>query len=96
MSAKKRVVKKKRKEFSKLLVRWALVITTVSVATSYLLSFFDHDPSTDVTVAVITSCIAIAVSYEAKSYGEKNSRNKYGINPDGTRVKTNDSDGAVG
>lgn len=72
----------KKTEFSKKLVAWAMVITTVAIAFSYILAMFDHDPVTDVTVAVITTCIAIAVSYEAKSLGEKHSRNKYHITLD--------------
>lgn len=95
-------VKKKRRrkktEFSKILVSWALIITTLCVALSYVLSFTDHDPASDVTVAVATACIAIAVAYEAKSFGEKNSRNKYGIDKNGYKIGTNtdDDEGAVG
>lgn len=66
-------------EFSKILVTWALILTTICVAVSYGLSFFDHDPVQEVTVAVASACIAIGVAYQAKSYGEKNSRNKYGV-----------------
>lgn len=42
--------------------------------------------------------IAIAVAYEAKSFGEKNSRNKYGIDKNGYKIGTNtdDDEGAVG
>lgn len=74
--------KKKRIEFSKILVIWALVLTTLCVIASYGLSFCDHDPVQEVTVAVASACIAIGVAYEAKSYGEKNSRNKYGVKLD--------------
>lgn len=71
----------KRLEFSKALVVWALTFTSGCTALSYILAFLDHDACSDITVAVITTCIAIAVAYEAKSFGEKNSRNKYGVNP---------------
>lgn len=70
---------KKKREFSKILVGWAIFMTMVSVAVSYVLSYFDHDPCSEITVAVASACIAISVAYEAKSYGEKNSRNKYGV-----------------
>lgn len=93
-------VKKRRKkkvEFSKILVAWALVLTTVCVALSYALSFTDHDPTSDVTVAVASACIAIAVAYEAKSFGEKNSRNKYGVDRNGYKIEQDsDDDGVVG
>lgn len=76
---------KKRREFSKILVAWALAITTICVALSYTLSFLYRDACVEVTVTVATACIAIAVAYEAKSYGEKNSRNKYGVDEDGNK-----------
>ena len=74
---------KKPIEFSKKLVAWALIITTLSIITSYVLSIVGCDPCQEITIAVITTCVAIAVSYEAKSFGEKNSRNKYGVDEDG-------------
>lgn len=69
----------KKTEFSKRLVTWAMVITTMAIVLSYILALLDHNPVTDVTVAVISTCVAIAVSYEAKSLGEKHSRNKYHV-----------------
>ena len=94
---KRRRKKKKKVEFSKILVTWALVLTTLCVALSYILSFSDHDPASDVTVAVASACIAIAVAYEAKSFGEKNSRNKYGVDKNGYKIEpTSDDENAVG
>lgn len=76
----KRMKRKSKKfEFSKFLVVWALCITSICVGLSYLLALTDHDSVSDVTISVVTTCVAIAVGYEAKSFGEKNSRNKYGI-----------------
>ena len=82
INVKKNKKRQNKVEFSKLLVAWALVLTTLCVAVSYALSFFDHDPVQEVTVAVASACIAIGVAYQAKSYGEKNSRNKYGVKLD--------------
>lgn len=98
ITRKKRRKKKRKTEFSKILVSWALVLTTLCVAISYGLSFLDHDPASDVTVTVAGACIAIAVAYEAKSFGEKNSRNKYGINLDEYKNEQNseDDEDAVG
>lgn len=80
--------KKTKTEFSKKLVVWALVTTSLCILISYVLAFMDHDACSDITVAVVTTCIAIAVSYEAKSYGEKNSRNKYGIDENGNKIES--------
>lgn len=71
--------KKQKTEFSKKLVTWALVTTTVCLIVSYGLAFLDHDPCSELTMSVTGACIAIAVAYEAKSYGEKNSMNKYRV-----------------
>lgn len=99
--------KKQKTEFSKKLVTWALVVTTVCLVVSYGLAFLDHDPCSELTVSVTGACIAIAVAYEAKSYGEKNSMNKYGVQnfkdawerakeDIGSVDCTSDSDDAVG
>ena len=77
MSAFKK--KKKKFEFSKVLVVWAMSITTICIALSYILAALGLDSCSEVTYAVVTTLTAIAVAYEAKSYGEKNSRNKYGV-----------------
>ncbi len=89
-AARKKV--KKKTEFSKKLVAWALAMTTFSILTSYLLALTDHESCSEITVAVITTCIAIAVSYEAKSYGEKNSRNKYGVDENGRKITRDTTD----
>lgn len=77
---------KKKIEFSKILVIWALVITTLCITSSYLLALFDHDSCENITVGVVSTCIAIAVSYEAKSLGEKHSRNKFGLDENGCKI----------
>lgn len=91
-AGKKTCKKRRRTEFSKKLVVWALAMTTLCVLLSYVLSLFDHDGCQDVTVAVVTTCVAIAVGYEAKSFGEKNSRNKYGIDEDGNKIECGKTD----
>ncbi len=89
---KKKKKRKKKIEFSKILVTWALILTTICVAMSYILSLLDRDPASDVTVAVATTCIAIGVGYQAKSFGEKNSRNKYRVSEYGQKIETDSSD----
>lgn len=83
---------KKKREFSKILVAWAMIVTTICVAISYCLALFDHDPCIDITVSVSTACIAVAVAYEAKSAAEKHSRNKFGLDSDGKPLKQNDEE----
>lgn len=88
---------KKKIEFSKLLVGWALIITTACIACSYALSLADHDPCSEITGGVVTTCIAIAVSYEAKSFGEKHSRNRFGLDENGRKVSAiSDGDEPLG
>lgn len=84
--------KKKRREFSKLLVTWAMIVTTLCVAISYGLALFDHDPCIEITVSVSTACIAIAVAYEAKSAAEKHSRNKFGLDRNGKPIHKNEEE----
>jgi hypothetical protein len=78
--------KKRKKEFSKILVAWAMIVTTACVAISFALAYLDHDPCIDVTVSVSGACIAIAVAYEAKSAAEKHSRNKFGLDRNGNPI----------
>lgn len=89
----KRRRKKKKLEFSKLLVLWSLILTTACIIISYILAFQDHDSCSDITTSVATTCIAIAVGYEAKSFGEKNSRNRYGIKIEPEECRDDGDDG---
>lgn len=73
----------KKFEFSKKLVVWAIVVATLCVASSYILAFLGRETAQDMTVAVVTACTGIIGGYLAKSYGEKASRNKYGLDEDG-------------
>lgn len=71
--------KSRKIEFSKFLVVWALITMVACIFMSFLLSILGKDPCTEITTTVITAFVPIAVSYNAKSLGEKHSRNKYGI-----------------
>ncbi|MDO4741060.1 MAG: hypothetical protein Q4A66_10365 [Eubacteriales bacterium] len=90
--AKEKKKQKKTWEFSKILVTWAMLITTICIALSYILSALQRDTCSDVTQSVVITLTAIAVAYEAKSYGEKNSRNKYGVKLDEPRRVASDDD----
>lgn len=70
-------------EFSKRLAVWAVVVSTLSAAVSYLLAALDKQAVSDVTTCVFTGCIGYLVSYAAKSAAEKMSRNRHGLDADG-------------
>lgn len=79
----KKAKPKKKMETSKKLAWWAVVVATLTIITHYTLTALGLEPSADVTVAIVTACISYLVAYAAKSYGEKASRNKYGLDADG-------------
>ena len=88
------VIKKKRKvEFSKKLAVWCVVIATLSAITSYCLAWFANDPVSDVTNTIFTACIGYLITYAGKSLGEKMSRNKHGVDHDGTFINKNNAEG---
>lgn len=66
-------------EFSKRIAVYCCVMMSFSYIVSVVLSYFDKDPVTDITVAVYTVCGGGVLGYIVKSAFEKNSRNKYGL-----------------
>lgn len=78
-------MKKKRKkgEFSKRLAMWAAFMATMSVVLSFCLAFLGKEIPSEVTATIFTACVGYLVTYAAKSYGEKASRNKYGLDENG-------------
>lgn len=87
---------KKRPEYSKLLAAWSLGAATVCLIVSFLLSWLDHDPCSEITIAMVTAATAVVDFYMHKSLKEKDSRNKYGIDADGNRIQTPPTDDPVG
>ena len=57
-----------------------------SYALSVVLSLFDKDPISDITVAVFTVCGGGILGYIIKSAFEKNSRNKHGLDEFGNPI----------
>ena len=79
--------KPKKREWMKILTVWAICIATVAVLGPLVLAAFDKICPYD-TSPVFAGCITVIVTYAAKSFGEKSSRNKYGLDEDGKpRVK---------
>lgn len=87
----KRTKKRKRIEFSKIIVIWVLVITTLTVAGSYVLSIFHRDTVEGLAGILVSSCAVCLVSYAIKSLGEKHSRNKYHLDADGNPISKEES-----
>ena len=66
-------------EFSKKVAVFCCIMMIVAFVTSVILSMFDKDTLSDITVAVYTVCGSGILGYVLKSAFEKNSRNKYGL-----------------
>lgn len=71
--------KYRKYEFSKKVAVFCCVMMIVAFITSVILSMFDKDTLSDITVAVYTVCGSGILGYVLKSAFEKNSRNKYGL-----------------
>ena len=76
---------KKRKKKKELTLRQRLLICGIAcmiicAQESYLLSAFDKDPVTEVTVAIITVFGGMYVAYVSADTMDHNSLNKYGGN----------------
>lgn len=85
MAAKKRRRKRKKKiEVSKKLAYWAASVATLSAASSLLLSAFGRDPVGELTGTIFTACVGYLITYAGKSLGEKISRNRHGLDADGS------------
>ena len=94
---KEHLKKRKKIEFSKYIVLWAVAFTIICVFISYALAMCGLDTCSEITSNVIIACIGIVSGYMAKSFAEKNSRNKYGIDEFGNKVCDNEeSDEAAG
>ncbi len=83
MGRKKRKSTKKV-ETSKMLAWWAVAVASVATTVHYTLTAFSLEPSAELTVAIFTACTGYLIAYAGKSLGEKISRNKHGLDADGT------------
>lgn len=71
---------KKKLEFSKKMVIAAYAVVILCILSSVTLSFFDKEPLSDITMAVITCFGGFVTSgYFLLSGSRDNSKNKYGI-----------------
>lgn len=79
--------KKRPMEFKKKLLVWVAAATSACIIASFVLSACGMEPVYEVTVALIETCLAAIVAYCIASLGEKNSRNKYGIDRNGNKIR---------
>lgn len=77
----------KRAEFSQRIVITSWVVTIIWISLSFILAFFNKDTNSDVTVALITESFGVTLSYFIYQAVLKTSRNKHGIDSDGTPYK---------
>lgn len=82
---------KRKMEFSKLIVAWALVSTTCCMIAAAVLSSRGYDGFAEVANTALDKLVPVVVlGYNAANSFLKNSRNKYGIDVDGNPIKNDD------
>lgn len=70
----------KKLTFSQKLLLGLLSISAVWVTWSYILATIGREPVENLAIAIVSTLILGLLAYFIKSFGEKNSRNKYKIN----------------
>ena len=65
--------------FSQKLLVLLISISTVWVTWSYILATIGKEPIENLAIAIVTTLILGLLAYFIKSFGEKNSRNKYKV-----------------
>ncbi len=78
--AEKKKIKRKKIEFSKLIIIAVFVLCSRWIELTYRLAMADKEQIAEqLAIAIVTTLLGSIVAYSVKSYGEKNSRNKYGV-----------------
>lgn len=88
--------KKRPMEFKKKLLIWATAATSACIAASYILSACGLEPVSEVAVSMIETCLGAIIGYCIATFGEKNSRNKYGLDRNGNPRDINNDEGIGG
>ena len=70
-------------EFSKKIVVWVLVFTTLAAAASYILAAHGHESCVDIALYSIKFGVATVAAYAAKSLLEKALRDIFGLDKNG-------------
>lgn len=81
--ATKKATKRKkmvRMEFSKIIIVAVFVLCTRWIELTYHLAMADKEQIAEqLAIAIVTTLLGSITAYSFKSFGEKNSRNKYGF-----------------
>ena len=68
-----------------------LICTSIAWVTwSYILASLGKDPVENLAIAIVSTLIVALLAYFVKSFGEKNSRNKYKVDENGTPYRADD------
>lgn len=85
----KKLIKKNGKiEFIKYTVVGSFLLAFFAVIDSYVLAHMGMDTNSEVTSEVVRSLLGVIIVYGLKSFGEKNSRNKYNVSVEGEELLT--------
>lgn len=65
-----------KRTYTKVAVRWLLVLGCVNGTLPFVLSAFGREPVSDMGIAWVTEIVAVILGYLAKSYFETRSQRK--------------------
>lgn len=74
---------KKSLSYSQKLLLVLICVSTAWVTWSYVLASLGKDPVENLAIAIVSTLIVALLAYFVKSFGEKNSRNKYKVDENG-------------
>ena len=74
---------KKSLSYSQKLLLVLICVSTAWVTWSYVLASLGKDPVENLAIAIVSTLILGLLAYFIKSFGEKNSRNKYKVDENG-------------
>lgn len=75
---------KKSLSYSQKLLLVLMCVAMAWVTWSYVLASLGKDPVENLAIAIVSTLIVALLAYFVKSFGEKNSRNKYKVDENGT------------
>ena len=75
---------KKTLSYSQKLLLVLIFAAMAWVTWSYVLASLGKDPVENLAIAIVSTLIIALLAYFIKSFGEKNSRNKYKVDENGT------------
>lgn len=75
---------KKSLSYSQKLLLVLMCVAISWVTWSYVLASLGKDPVENLAIAIVSTLIVALLAYFVKSFGEKNSRNKYKVDENGT------------